>query len=136
MNFNRQARRRDLSDINVTSLVDIIFNLLVFFLLTTSFSQSAGVEVQLPSAASADTKLTSQDLIVALTREGVTVVQGESVDAEGLAAALKQHKERADAGAVVVQADQEVPHGEVVKVIDAAKKLGLRSIAIATRAGS
>lgn len=136
MNFNRQARRRELSDINVTSLVDIIFNLLVFFLLTTSFSQSAGVEVQLPSAASADTKLSSRDLIVALTREGVTVVQGTSVDAAGLNAALERHKDAGQGGAVVVQADREVPHGEVVKVIDAAKKLGLKSIAIATRSGS
>ena len=136
MNFNRSSRRRDLPEINVTSLVDIIFNLLVFFLLTTSFSQSAGVEVQLPAAASADTTLTSRDLIVALTQDGRTVVQGRDVDKEGLEAAFKAHKDNPDAGAVVVQADEEVPHGNVVKVIDAAKKFGLTSIAIATRSGS
>lgn len=135
MQFDRRGRRRELSDINVTSLVDIIFNLLLFFLLTTSFSQSAGVEVQLPAAAHADTRLTSRDLIVALTADGHTVIAGRQVDEAELAKQLKLHRDGPDPGAIVIQADRDVVHGRVVAVIDEAKKLGLRSIAIATKSG-
>jgi biopolymer transport protein ExbD len=132
MRFSTTQRRQP-AEINVTSLVDIIFNLLLFFMLTTSFSQSAGLEVRLPSASTTDAEVRQRDLVVALTRDGHTVVEGKSLTAEQLAARIAE-LQKGDAGAtVIVQADKDVAHGRVVEVLDAAKAAGLKSVAIATR---
>ena len=130
---SRLTGRRQPAEINVTSLVDIIFNLLLFFMLTTSFSQSSGLEVRLPSATAADAQVRPRDLVVALTADGHTVVEGQSLNPEELAAKIASLAERDEDATVIVQADREVPHGKVVGVLDAAKSAGLKSVAIATR---
>lgn len=130
---DRRPSRRELGDINVTSLVDIIFNLLLFFMLTTSFSESAGLEIELPEAAASDLKVQDEDLTIALTKEGDIVVGGTVVSLEELERALKRHKERYERAAVIIQADEEVPHGRVVQVVDAAKKIGMPRLGIATQ---
>jgi biopolymer transport protein ExbD len=132
MRFSTNQRRQP-AEINVTSLVDIIFNLLLFFMLTTSFSQSAGLEVRLPSASASDAEVRPRDLVVALTRDGHTVVEGKSLTAEQLNARIADLKKRDAKATVIVQADKEVAHGRVVEVLDAAKSAGLKSVAIATR---
>lgn len=128
---NRDSRRRDAGTINVTSLVDIIFNLLIFFMLTTSFSESAGLEIELPEASSADVQVMSDDLTVALLRNGEIVVGGETIGLDQLDALFKDHKESHARGAVIVQADREVPHGKVVAVVDRAKRAGIKRLGIA-----
>ena len=133
MRFTSPNRRRQQAEINVTSLVDIIFNLLLFFMLTTSFSQSSGLEVRLPSASSTDAQVQPRDLVVALTRDGHTVVEGESLNSEELRLRIVALHEADESATVIVQADKEVQHGRVVEVLDAAKRAGLKSVAIATR---
>jgi biopolymer transport protein ExbD len=134
MKFGSGARaRRSDADINVTSLVDVIFNLLLFFVLSTQFSQSSGLAVELPRASSADAATTPQDLIVALTKDGQLVVNGRAVTKDDLDAELAAFQKAQPRGLVVVQADQDVPHGGVVDVIDRAKAKGLARVVIATQ---
>lgn len=129
-----RARRRELGEINVTSLVDIIFILLIFFLLTTSFSsESAGLEVELPEASAADMQVAPNDLVIALTKEGEIVVRGETVDLEQVRGLMREHKAQRGSGTVFVQADAEVPHGRVVEVVDMAKAEGVPRLGIATQ---
>lgn len=135
MRFTSPGKRRQPAEINVTSLVDIIFNLLIFFMLTTSFSQSSGLEVELPSAAASDAQVQSRDLVVALTRDGHTVVEGKSLSPDELSDRIRSLKDQDPRATVIVQADREVSHGRVVEVLDAAKSAGLKSVAIATRGG-
>lgn len=127
------TQRRQQAEINVTSLVDIIFNLLLFFMLTTSFSQSAGLEVRLPSASATDAQVRPRDLVIALTRDGHTVVEGQSLTPAQLKERVQALKERDAGSTVIVQADKEVSHGRVVEVLDAVKQVGLKSVAIATQ---
>lgn len=129
---DRRPSRREGGEINVTSLVDIIFNLLLFFMLTTSFSESAGLEIELPDAAAADVKVEADDLVVALTKEGTVLLRGVAVSVEELEEALRKHKKEEPKGSLIVQADKEVPHGRVVEVIDAAKRVGVPRLGIAT----
>ena len=131
---NRRAQRRELGSINVTSLVDIIFNLLLFFMLTTSFSESAGLEIELPEASAADVTVGDDDLTVALLRDGRIIVGGEVVDDEQLEQIFRDHRAAHERGAVIVQADREVAHGRVVSIVDAAKKVGVRRLGIAAEA--
>lgn len=134
MRFGSGARtRRDVGTIDVTSLVDVVFNLLLFFVLTTQFTQSAGLAVDLPRASSADAATTPQDLIVALTRDGEHVMNGRLVARDDLDAEFAAYAKASPRGLVVVQADQDVPHGGVVDVIDRAKANGLSRVVIATQ---
>lgn len=134
MQFGTGRRgRRELVDINVTSLVDVIFNLLLFFVLTTTFQDSSGLVVDLPKAAAADVTTSPRDVVIALTREGQTVVLGKPVTPEELDETLDAFRASAPDGLVILQADEEVPHGRVVEVMDAAKKKGLSRVVIATR---
>jgi biopolymer transport protein ExbD len=125
---NPRTSRRELSDINVTSLVDIIFNLLLFFLLTTSFSNPAGLTIDLPEASSSDVVVSEGDLVLALTRDGALSV-GDAAVAD-VNALLKAHQQKYPEGSVLIQADRDVPHGRVVELIDAAKQQGIQRLGI------
>src|SRR5687768_6555151 len=134
MRFGGQKKHRRLTlELNVISFIDIIFNLLVFFILSTSFTtgaSSAGLVVELPAAASADKEVRERDLVVALTREGLTVVRNRSITIDELPNLLQQWKDdgglgNANSGMVIIQADSEVPHGRVVEVMDRVKSQGI-----------
>lgn len=131
---NRRASRRELSDINVTSLVDIIFNLLLFFMLTTSFSETTGLEIQLPTASENELKGTENDLTITLSEQGEIIVDGVVISASEIEPLLQNHKKAHPKGIVLIQADTAVPHGKVVEVVDAAKRIGLPRLGIATTA--
>lgn len=133
MQFRSQQRRRLPVEINVTSLVDIIFNLLLFFMLTTSFSQSAGLEVKLPTASATDAQVRPRDLVVVLTADGHTLIEGKSLTPDQMRARMEKLQDGEKGATVIVQADKEVSHGRVVEVLDAAKSVGLKSVAIATQ---
>ncbi len=132
MRFTSPRSRREGDGINVTSLVDIIFNLLLFFMLTTSFSESAGLEVRLPSADTSDLSPTTDDLVVVVTRAGDIVVKNQVLAVDELEGVLKAHAERSPKGTIILEADEKVPHGRVVEVVDAAKRVGARAVGIAT----
>ena len=136
MDFRGKKKRRMQIELNVTSFVDIIFNLLVFFILSTSFTTgatSAGLVVELPAAATADQKIAERDLVVALTKEGLTVVHGHAIDVAELPAILDDWKAQAPNGMVIVQADSEVIHGRVVEVMDKVKSRGINRVIIAAQ---
>jgi biopolymer transport protein ExbD len=136
----RRKRRLEV-ELNVVSFIDIIFNLLVFFILSTSFTTgatSSGLVVDLPAAASADQKVRDRDLVIALTKEGLTVVRNRNVDVSELQPLLKEWQtdtlDAAGAGGfVIVQADAEVPHGRVVEVMDKVKAQGIARVVIAAQ---
>lgn len=132
----QKKQRRLQVEMNVVSFIDIIFNLLVFFILSTSFSTGAtgaGLVVELPSAASADQKVHERDLIVALTKEGQTVVRNRAIAVDELPAILIDWQKQGEAGFVIVQADSEVPHGRVVEVMDKVKAQGIGRVVIAAQ---
>lgn len=133
----QKKHRRLQVEMNVVSFIDIIFNLLVFFILSTSFStgaSSAGLVVELPAAASADQKVHERDLVVALTREGQTVVRNRAIGIDELPAILGDwQKEGGATGFVIIQADAEVIHGRVVEVMDRVKAHGIGRVVIAAQ---
>ncbi len=127
------------ADINITPLTDIFLVLLIIFMVTTTAiaeagGQNGGIKVSLPKGGQANAVKEVHDLAIAVLADGRVVVQGKVVD-EG---ALKQILEKARAEnpetLVLVQADEGVPHGRVVQVMDMARREGLPRLAIATRA--
>ncbi len=134
MNFrSRPAGRRIDVIVDVTPLIDVVFLLLIFFMLTTTFVSSPGIDVDLPKAAHSDSRIEASDIIVAVNGEGELIYQQKAVSLDELAALLEERARASKAATVIVQADENVHHGLVVQVMDAAKAAGFGKLAIATQ---
>ena len=129
------------SDINITPLTDIFLVLLIIFMVTTTAIHEAeeqrkegGFKINLPKGAPGEAGPVQRDLTVAVLADGRTVLSGEVVEEGALGRAFAEAKERNPDTLVLFQADEGVPHGRVVQVMELARKEGLSRLAIATRA--
>lgn len=133
MNF-KHARRED-ARVDLTPLIDIIFQLVLFFMVSTTFISAPGIQVDLPRS-SAQTYLQEQDDVnIWLTRDGEVYVNDQAVDWSGLDARLSNAAADPET-LVIIKADQGVLHGRVVRVMDLARNKGLTRLAIATDPGT
>ena len=134
MNFSRSRRAEPVVD--VTPLIDIIFQLVLFFMVSTTFVTAPGIEVDLPRS-SADTVLREQDdLSIWISSDGSVYVDDRPVDFSGLELAMDRAAQKNPNTLVMLKADREVDHGRVVAVMDAARNRGLTQLAIATEVRS
>ena len=131
MNF-RQLRRPEVS-INLTPLIDVVFLLLIFFMVSTSFSEMTQLVVDLPEAEGSPAT-TDQALILTVDVTGNMTLNGESVpnDARGLSLALRQQLSGNTDIPVTLSADAMTPHQYVVTAMDVAAQLNLTRLTIAT----
>ena len=117
-------------EINMAPLVDMVFTLLLFFLVTTTFSRETGVEVSRPAAASAR-EIERDAFLVALTRDGVIYVHNRAVDRLDLRALLQEALKEAPDRAVVILADKSSSTGNLVAVMDECALAGAKKVAVA-----
>ena len=132
MNFS--ARRREEMIVDVTPLIDIIFQLVLFFMVSTTFVTSPGIEVDLPRSSSDTILQDDSELEIWVTRDGAVQVDEVAVDWEGLTGRLKTARSTDTSTLIIIKADRDVDHGRVVAVMDLARSLGLSRLAIATEA--
>ena len=121
-------------DINISPLIDMVFILLIFFIVTTVFVEETGVDVEKPQAAAASI-LEKNSVLIAITSEGRVVYGGREVGVSGVRAVvrrLNEGKGEDDTLPVIVQADKTVPTDLLVRVIDEAKLGGALTVSIAT----
>ncbi|HXX31288.1 MAG TPA: biopolymer transporter ExbD [Myxococcaceae bacterium] len=128
------------SDINITPLTDIFLVLLIIFMVTSSVivnqgqgAAKAGLKVNLPKGSAADVTPAATDLSVAVLADGRLVLSGDVVTADELRKALDAARQKNSSTLVVIQADEGVPHGKVVEVMEMAKTAGLAQLAIGVR---
>ncbi len=129
----RTSSKKSNNLLDITPVVDTVFNLLIFFALSLNFVSTPGIRVNLPKSSAAELARDKKDVRVIIKSAGELYVGESRVDGKGLA----DHLQKA-AGAnvdtqVLIQADERVPHGKVVEVMDLARKAGLHSLAIITR---
>ncbi len=132
MNFS--IRRREESRVDVTPLIDIIFQLVLFFMVSTTFVTSPGIQVDLPRSSAQTIIREKQDLNVWMTAEGSVYLDREPMSWDALAARLSRAAVQDPNTMVIIKADTEVDHGRVVAVMDLARGHGLTRLAIATEA--
>jgi len=129
MQFRRP--RTSSTRLDATPMTDVVFLLLIFFMLSTSFVVQPGIQVRLPKAVTSEIQL-KKDLVLTITAENVLFLNEEPVTlddlGEALQAAFAQRKDRL----LIIKADQEVKHGLVVHAMDIAKLNGAERLAIAT----
>jgi biopolymer transport protein ExbD len=125
----RAGRKGIISDINVTPMVDIMLVLLVIMMVSATYIVAKSLRVQLPKAASG-ADIVNSVAKVTLTKKGELFFNQAVVTEPELVAQLKSAKQASSEVNLIVSADREVQHGQVVHVIDVARGLGIDKFAI------
>ena len=133
MEFNLPRRKQKDVGIEMGPLMDIVFILLIFFVVTSSFTRETGVDVTKPQAQSAS-QLEKENLLIAITREGTIHMNERQVDLASLQDILKQSLAKAPDRETVVIADKESETGVLVQVIDMCNLAGVKKVSIAAQA--
>lgn len=117
-------------EINISPLIDMVFILLIFFIVTTVFVEETGVDVNKPQAASAQ-DLEKNSILIAITDNQKVVYGGREIGPAGVRATVRRLTQR-ESMPVIVQADKTVPTELLVRVIDEAKLAGAQTVNVAT----
>ncbi|MCE3025488.1 MULTISPECIES: biopolymer transporter ExbD [unclassified Salinicola] len=128
----RRRRLREASDdatgIDLTPMLDVVFIMLIFFIVTTSFIKESGVEIERPQSSEATARPDTQ-VLVAITQDGAVWVDGEAVDAHRVGAKVAALV--SGDGSVVVQADRRSTTGLLLEVMDRIRQAGVDNVAVA-----
>lgn len=130
MAFRR--RTREDPKVELTPMVDVVFLLLIFFMISTTFVETPGIDIQLPESSSQVVEKTPQEIKVYLSREGRLFLQEEPVTMAQLEGRLSALGERSAEMTFLLLADEEARHGQVVRLMDTARQAGFGKLAIAT----
>ena len=123
-------RRKKVSvELNIAPLIDVVFQLLLFFVLTTSYVTNPGIEVALPKAASA-VPVQKEHIELYITKENAVYYNNEKVTLDNLRNRLKNMPSLSKT--VILKADKSVELGMVVQVIDVVKQTNIKDLVIAT----
>lgn len=130
-----RTRSEQPPSVELTPLIDVVFLLLIFFMVSTTFISRAGLQVQVPEAGSTQPNPEQGRIEVMVTPDGDYLVDGEEIPpGEELFEVLRKRVAGSDRQRLlVIRADREARHAHVVAAMDAGKELGLTRIAIATR---
>jgi biopolymer transport protein ExbD len=131
MQFRRS--RRDDARIEITPLVDMVFLLLIFFMLSTTFIVSPGIKVNLPQSSAEKVTQEKNEVQVVITEDNKVFVESIFVDGGELEQRLVGAARHDPQTLVIIKADAKAFHGKVVEVMDIAKQSGLNRMAIATQ---
>ncbi len=118
--------------VDLTPLIDVVFQLLIFFMLSSSFVIQPGIGVDLPQSRQV-APARRENLVVTLTREGQTFFNNRPVARPNLKVEFERVLAEYPDAVLIVQADRAVSHGEVVSVMSMAREAGVRHLTIATR---
>ena len=134
MNFDdRLALEEDEPSLNLTPLMDIMFLLVIFFAVSTTFKVFPGISVDLPGAESETIKEKQKSLTAILTEAGEIFIDGKSIERDHLVDTLRAKQEESPIDMFILEADRKAQHGQVVVLMDAAKQAGILHLAISTR---
>lgn len=135
MNFQR-SRQREMPEINLIAMIDVLLVILIFVMTTTTYSKFSGLEINLPTADAQQNKEQPDEINVTITATGETMVNKVPVAGHDVAS-LQQALQRATAPGkepvVIINADAKAMHQTVIDVMQAAQSAGLPHISFATQ---
>ena len=135
MNFRARLKRRAPTVLDMTPLVDVVFQLLIFFLLTSTYVQqsqksSSSVPVELPESSLEASQEAPEELVISVDQDGVVYLADEPVSLDELAAQLTRVANNKPNTIVLVRGDQSVSYGSVGRVMSIVRATGLRLSAV------
>lgn len=134
MQFRRQSREED--SVNLTPLIDVVFLLLIFFMVSTTFTEETHLSIDLPEAVGDPKSDSSDRLDIVIGADGAFSVNGQALvnnKIETLKSALEKLSTGDTKLPLTITADAKTPHQAVVTAMDAAGQLGFAKLSITTR---
>ncbi len=126
----KRDRGEEESEVNLTPMLDVVFIMLIFFIVTASFVKEAGIDVSRPPAATAERKERG-NILVAITANDQIWIDRRQVDPRALRANIERLHAENPQGSVVIQADKASKNGLLVEVMDAARLAGVDNVSLA-----
>jgi biopolymer transport protein ExbD len=132
MRFSQPKREAVSLGISIAPLIDIVFLLLIFFMLTSHFEIISGIDISLPDISEKGPNRSGNTIVLSLDKTGNCYLQRERVTLKDLHLKLKEMTKERRIN-LMLQADKDVTHGLVVRIMDLAKNAGVTSIVIAAQ---
>lgn len=131
---NRHSRRQSgvVAEINMTPLIDMVFILLIFFIVTSTFVKETGVDVSRPSAKTA-VKKELANILISITPNGEVWMDKRQVDRRAVRANVERMHAENPEGSVIILADKEAKTGLLIEVMDQARLAGVANVSIAAQ---
>lgn len=126
-----QKHHKEETEINLTPMLDVVFIMLIFFIVTTSFVKEAGIEVNRPSAASTKQK-GAANILIAIRNNNEIWIDKRMVDIRSVRANIERLKALNTQNSIVIQSDSESKTGILVQVMDQIRLAGIFNISIST----
>jgi len=126
----RRERRKTESEVNLTPMLDVVFIMLIFFIVTASFVKESGIDISRPGASTAVRKERG-NILIAISANDQIWMNRRQVDPRALRANIERAHAENPQGAVVIQADKAAKTGFLVQVMDAAREAGVKDISLA-----
>lgn len=130
--IERKKKGDVMAGINMTPMIDVVFQLLIFFMVTAVFAITPGLDIKLPEAEESETP-EKENLFVVIDQDGAMKLNHKSVTFANLKEEIMDKRKLLDnTTIIIIQADEKVFHGVVVKVMDIAKQAGIVDLVVAT----
>ncbi|WP_299018365.1 biopolymer transporter ExbD [uncultured Photobacterium sp.] len=122
---------QDSVDINMTPLIDMVFILLIFFLVSASFTKLNSIEVNRPDSSISDTQ-TAKNIVVSIDQEGTIWLDKNPIDIRFVKSEIKSRAQQSEQVSVVINADSNVATGKLIETLDQVRLAGVSNVAVAT----
>lgn len=126
-----KPKQRILADISMTPMIDIVFQLLTFFMITSTFIQTASLNVDLPKAVASDSSF-SQENIITIYKNGRLEWNNIRISKAKLANKLDDIKKNNPNTSLVIQGDEGINYGLLIEIMDLARLAGIEKLSLAT----
>lgn len=133
MSFIKKRTRRE-SFIDISPMMDMVFILLIFFIVTSTFTRETGIDVTKPKASSAK-ELSKESILIGITRQGTVHINETQVNLSSLQTILKQMMAESPDRPVIIVSDRDAPSGAIVDVLDECNIAKVRKVSISAEEG-
>ncbi len=130
MRWRKGQTAMNSSDIDLTPLIDMVFILLIFFIVSTSFIRESGIVVERPAASTGESQ--TVQVIVGIDKDNIIWIENKTVDIRTVTARMKQYKSENEKLAVIVAADERCNAGILIKVLDMCRLANVENVSVAT----
>ena len=130
MRRNRKKQSQQV-DLNLTPLIDMVFILLIFFMVTASFVKESGIDVERPVAQTAESR--SPSVIVSIDAQNTIWLDNKTIDVRSVQAWMTNFMQKSPEGTVIIAADVMARSGIVIQTLDACREAGVKNVSVATK---
>jgi biopolymer transport protein ExbD len=129
------ARKKHGVELNMSPLIDMVFILLIFFLVTTSFVKESALEVKRPIASQSQSDSDKQNMFVAIDKDGYIFIENQLVDIRSVRSRMERWFAENPLGNVVIMSDTDARWGVSIEVLDEVRQVGIKNVVVTSSTG-